>query len=95
MKTIKTLERLQHVHKLIKEECSGSPRELALKLKVSERTIYNIIEQLKDLEAPIKYDRSRKTYLYTQDFDLSISLAFSVLFNNVVTDIYSGTYLKS
>lgn len=95
MKTIKTLERLQQAHELIKSECTGSPKEFASRLKVSERTIYNIIDQLKDLDAEIKYDRARKTYLFNNDFELSISLAVSVLTDNIVTDVYSGSYFSN
>jgi len=70
MKTIKNLERLQQVHGLIKSETTGSPSNLANRLHVSERLVYNLIEQLKDFNANICYDRSRKTYYYSEDFQL-------------------------
>ncbi len=92
MKTIKNLERLQQIHSLIDKECSGSPVELALRMRISERLVYNLIEQLKDFNAPICYDRSRKTYYYRDDFRLQVSISVSVMSNNEVTEIFGGSY---
>lgn len=92
MKTIKNLERLQQIHQLIDIERTGSPSELAGKLNVSERLIYNLIEQLKDFKAAICYDRGRKTYYYSDDFRLEVNISVSVMSNNEVTEIFGGSY---
>jgi len=92
MKTIKNLERLQQIHSLIEVERTGSPLELARRMHISERLVYNLIEQLKDFKAAICYDRSRKTYYYDDDFQLRVSISVSVMSNNEVTDIFGGSY---
>ncbi|PCJ97229.1 MAG: DNA-binding protein [Flavobacteriaceae bacterium] len=92
MKTIKNLERLQQLHLLIKSETTGSPIELAKKMCISERLIYNLLEQLRDFDASINYDRGRKTYYYFNDFQLQLSISLSVMSNNEVTEIFGGTY---
>ncbi|MFK7812004.1 MAG: HTH domain-containing protein [Maribacter sp.] len=92
MKTIKNLERLQQIHALIENESTGTPGELASRLHVSERLIYNLIEQLKDFNAAICYDRSRRTYYYCDDFGLEVSISVSVMSNNEVTQIFGGSY---
>lgn len=94
MKTIKNLERLQQLHSLIEQECTGSPTELSDKLHVSERMAYNLIEQLKSLEADILYSRSRKTYYYNDDFNLEINISVTVMSNNEVTQIFAGSYFS-
>jgi len=93
MSSIKTLERLQRLHSLIEQECTGSPLELSRKLHISERTVYNLLDQLKDFNAEITYDRSRRTYYYRNDFKLQIQLSFSVISNNELTEILAGSYL--
>ena len=93
MSSIKILERLQRLHLLIAQECSGSPLEVAQKLRISERSVYNLLDQLKDFNAHIGYDRSRKTYYYKNDFDLRIQLSFSVMSNNETTEVMGGSYL--
>lgn len=92
MKTIKNLERLQQIHSLIEVERTGSPLELARRMHISERLVYNLIEQLRDFKAAICYDRSRKTYYYNDDFQLQVSISVSVMSNNEVTEIFGGSY---
>lgn len=92
MKTIKNLERLQQIHLLIEKECTGSPAQMASRMHISERLVYNLIEQLKDFNARICYDRSRKTYYYSDDFQLQVSISVSVISNNEITQIFGGSY---
>ena len=41
---------------------TGSPKQLAEKLQVSERTIQRMIQQLRDAGFPVTYNRFRFTY---------------------------------
>jgi transcriptional antiterminator len=95
MKNIKTLERLQQLHKLIANENTGTPKELANLLQISPRSVHLLVEQLKDYNANICYSRSRKTYYYNEDFDLQVSISVNVLTNNEVTQIFGGSYFSS
>lgn len=53
------------IHELIEVELTGSPRDFAKKINVSERTIYNYLEFMKaELQAPIVYNGSKKSYCY-------------------------------
>ncbi len=55
---------------LITLEMTGSPKELASKFSISERSIYNYISFMRrELNAPIKYDNQRLSYIYTNDWD--------------------------
>lgn len=92
MKNIKNLERLQQLHILITNENTGTPKELANQMYISERKVYQLIEELKDLNASICYSRSRKTYYYDDDFKLMINISVTVLSNNEVTEIFGGGY---
>tara|TARA_R110001606_G_scaffold391760_1_gene560133 strand:+ start:640 stop:948 length:309 start_codon:yes stop_codon:yes gene_type:complete len=92
MKNLKTLERLQQLHNLIAVEKTGTPKELAALMQISERSIHLLIEQLKDYDANICYSRSRKTYFYCEDFDLRVTISVSVLTNNETTQIFGGSY---
>ncbi|WP_299119109.1 DNA-binding protein [uncultured Tenacibaculum sp.] len=95
MKNLKTLERLQQLHGLITNENTGTPKELANLLQISQRSVHLLIEQLKDYNANICYSRSRKTYHYCEDFDLQVSISVNVLTNNEVTQIFGGSYFSS
>ena len=93
MYSIKNLERLQQLHLLIENERTGSPKELANRMHISERLVYNLMEQLKDFNANIRYDRGRKTYYYGEDFELHVSISVSVFSNNETTEIFGGSYV--
>ncbi len=92
MNNIKNLERLQRLHALIANENTGTPNELASLLGISERKVYQLLENLKDLKAEISYSRSRKTYYYCDDFKLIVKISVTVLNKNEVTEIYGGSY---
>jgi len=94
MNSIKNLERLQRLHLLIENERTGTPKELALRMHISERLIYNLIEQLKDYDAGICYDRSRKTYYYCDDFQLQVNISVLIRSNNETTKILGDTYFQ-
>jgi transcriptional antiterminator len=56
---------IKKLHEYIKLEQTGSPKELALKLGVSERTIYNYISYMKaEMNAPIIFDNQKRNYFY-------------------------------
>ena len=90
MKTIKNLKRLHRFHKLIQDETTGSPKELARRLRISERLVYLMVEQLKDYQARICYDRSRKTYYYKEYFDLDVTISVSVQNKEERTNLFFG-----
>ncbi|MCX2678902.1 HTH domain-containing protein [Galbibacter sp. EGI 63066] len=92
MKNVKNLERLQQLHMLIENENTGTPKELAEHMNISERKIHQLIGELKDLDAEICYSRSRKTYYYCDDFKLMINISVTVLSNNEITELYGGSY---
>jgi transcriptional antiterminator len=53
---------------LIVNEITGSPKKLASKLSITERTVYNYIAFMKKtLNAPIVYDYHRMSYVYNND----------------------------
>lgn len=92
MKTLKNLERLQQLHNLINAGNTGSPAEIAEKMNISERLVFNLIDQLKDFEASICYDRKSRTYYYCDHFQLKVNISVSVMSDNELTEIFAGCY---
>jgi hypothetical protein len=61
------LNRIQRLDALIRRKSTGSPKELAQKLGISERWLYIFLDELKqELDCPIRYDRSRRSYVYKE-----------------------------
>ena len=94
MQRIKELERLQQLHVLIKNECTGTPAQLAKRMQTSQRTVHRLIEKLKDLDAAICFDRKRNTYYYCENFDLEVSITVKAISKNNTVKLYGGTFFK-
>lgn len=59
------------LHDLITTKKTGTPKQLAHKLDISERSVnYYIAFMRNELKAPIIYDRKLETYLYETECKL-------------------------
>lgn len=66
---LKQIGRIDRLHNLIKRGATGSPKQCAYRIGISERQLYNIIELMKDMGAPINYNVSSNTYYYAYEVD--------------------------
>ncbi|MCM5527884.1 HTH domain-containing protein [Parasegetibacter sp. NRK P23] len=60
----KFIDRFTRIDQLIARKATGTPQELAERLDISESTLYEYFAVMKDLGAPIKYDKIKCTYYY-------------------------------
>jgi len=77
MKFIEKLQVIERVDQLIRRKATGSPEALAEKLNVSRRCVYDIINVMKRMDAPILYNASRKSYYYSHECNLMIGFVDS------------------
>ena len=60
------LQRLTRIDYLIRIKGTGTPVQLAEKLGMSERTVYEYLNLMKEFGAPIKFDTYRQSYYYEE-----------------------------
>lgn len=60
-------ERLDRIDQLIRIKCTGTPAQLADKIGLSERSMYEYIRLMKEFGAPVVYSREKQSYCYLQD----------------------------
>ena len=89
----KQIELLRKMHKLIELSHTGSPERFAKRLGISERRLYKLIEEMKDIGAPIDYSRKTETYYYTKAIQVSIACSFRCLSNDEKESISAGNKL--
>ena len=59
------LSRIQRLDILIRKKSTGSPKELAEKLGISERWLFHLLDEIREeLDCPIRYNRLRRSYEY-------------------------------
>ena len=64
------LKLIKRLHLFIKRKATGCPESLARKLGVSEPTVYRYIRDLRNMGAPIFFDRDRQSYVYEEVYEL-------------------------
>jgi DNA-binding Lrp family transcriptional regulator len=65
---------LERVHHHIAHKSSGGPKEFADRLGISERKLYRILDELRDLGAVIDFNADRSSYVYSNDVSIIINL---------------------
>ncbi len=73
MSLVKAIKRLEYANHLIKKKATGDLETFACKMKLSKSSIRELISQMRELGAIIRYDRGRKTYYYDENGEFSIS----------------------
>jgi biotin operon repressor len=94
MHAIKYLDRLKYINKLIKTGSTGSAKEFARKLNISESHLYRLIKELKDMGAPIEFCRHSNCYCYTEEFDLEVNHSIKLISKKEIRIISGGFFMK-
>jgi len=66
------LDRMNTLNRLIRIKGTGTPQQLAKKMEISERTLYDLLTLMKDMGAPICYCRHRLSYYYEEDGEFCV-----------------------
>jgi transcriptional antiterminator len=70
MTGMKFYERYKLLIELIEKRKTGSPKELALKLGIKERMVYNVIDDLRlTLEIGICFSTEENSYIFSDEND--------------------------
>ncbi len=69
----KMIERFLKIDYLISKKVTGKPSEFAKKLDISESTLYQYLNELKDKGAPIIYNKNKTTYFYEEEGNFKIN----------------------
>jgi transcriptional antiterminator len=66
------IKKIKYFIYLVEKERTGTPKDLAVILDVSERTIYHYVQILKmEFNAPIEYNQYRKSYYFERKGQLN------------------------
>lgn len=92
MNFFKTLEQINRLHYLIKEEKTGNPDTLSKRLGIARATLYRIIDELKSYDAPIDYSRSKESFYYTKEFHLDMKCSIQIIDDEIELRKIVGGY---
>ncbi|WP_299837766.1 HTH domain-containing protein [uncultured Tenacibaculum sp.] len=67
MEFLQKIQVIERLDQLIKLKSTGTADDLSRRLNISKRSVYNILELMKRMGAPIKYNQTRQTYYYSYE----------------------------
>jgi hypothetical protein len=91
MNFIKQIERIKKIHRLISTEKTGTPIVFARKLSLSRSQLYNELEIIKELDAPLKYSKKKESFYYETSFELILHYSLKIIIDDESKEIFGGT----
>lgn len=95
MQLFKYIDRINLMDRLIRQGRTGTQAEFANRLGLSVSRLARIIEYMKEIGAPLEYDRKRNTYYYENNYSIQIKVDIQNLDNKQLSQISAGTYYLS
>ena len=72
MPLIAQLQKLDRLDGLIRRKATGSSKQLAARFGCSRRTVYNLLNILRELGAEIRYCKERCSYYYEKPLPVDL-----------------------
>jgi hypothetical protein len=94
MNFIKQIERIKKIHLLISSEKTGTPSVFARKLCLSRSQLYNELDMIKELDAPLKYCKKRESFYYETSFELILDYSLKIIVEDESRQIFGGSYFR-
>jgi predicted DNA-binding transcriptional regulator YafY len=91
MSLIDNIHRYSQLHLLINRGATGNGKQLAIKMGITERQVYNYLQELREMNIPISYDPVRETYYYTQPVRFEFVYGVVPLTNQELSDTDGGS----
>ena len=91
MSITKIKERVDKLDYLVRHKMTGTPKELAQKLNISKRQLFNILNELKALNMHIVYNTEEENYYYANKGKIEFSfIKETPLTRNEMKEITGG-----
>ena len=70
MSIIRHIQRLKFIDLMVRKKATGDLDTFSRKIRLSKRGLLNVIQDMKEMGFPIRYDRKLKSYYYHEDGEL-------------------------
>ena len=67
MPILKHIKRLRYIDYMVRKKATGNLESFAKKNHLCKSAMAGVIQEMKELGFPIRFDRSRNTYYYDED----------------------------
>lgn len=94
MSIIKYLDRIKRMDELIRRRATGTTNQFAERLEISRSTLMEYLDILRNLGAPIAYDKFRNSYYYIYSCKLKIGFESNRLNEKELLEINKNNLKK-
>jgi len=91
-KLLQHIQLIERVDQLIRLRATGSPRNLARRLAISEASLYRLIETLREMGAPIEFSVCYQSYVYSSEVKFICGFFLKELSNKEIQIINGGVH---
>ncbi|MEI6275753.1 MAG: HTH domain-containing protein [Prolixibacteraceae bacterium] len=91
-KLLQHIQLIERVDQLIRLRATGSPRNLARRLAISEASLYRLIETLREMGAPIEFSVCYQSYVYSSEVKFICGFFQKELSNKEIQIINGGVH---
>lgn len=81
MSIIKYIEKLQRMDYLISSRSTGSPDEFSEKLGIKRSTLFQYLQEIREMGVEIKYSPVNRSYYYANGRKISVRIEFTETIN--------------
>lgn len=74
MNILEQIRLVEQLDQLIRMKATGTPKDIAARLEMSERNFYRLIDGMKTMGFPISYCKLRQTYFYEKTVKFSFEI---------------------
>lgn len=84
------INQIEQLDQLIRLKATGKPKQLANRLQMSEASLFRLLEVMKKLNAPLKYDIYMQSYVYEHEVSFEFGFHIKKLSMNKAKEINGG-----
>ncbi len=89
------ISQIEQLDQLIRLKATGSQKKLASKMGISKASLFRLLDVMKQLNAPIKYDIGLQSYIYTNNVSFKFGFYTQEISHQRAMEINGGyTNLK-
>ncbi|MBN1414508.1 MAG: hypothetical protein JW973_05365 [Bacteroidales bacterium] len=85
MKFLYYFDRIRAIDHFIQKRSTGTPKELAKRVSISERALYETLSLMKDYGADINYNSFLRSYCYENEGEFEVKFGFKIVENSEKT----------
>jgi len=89
-KLLQQIELIERIDQLIRLKATGTPKNFARRLSISDASLYRLIDTLKEMGAPIEFSVVYQSYIYSSEVNFMCGFFLKELSRKEIQRVNGG-----